>query len=107
MDFDLSEDQRAYRDLAHRFAEQEIVPVAESYDQTGDYPWPILRKAFEVGLMYVNVPERYGGAALDKKGVLGTTYCLSAVALDSDHFLSFRPALSNNRHAVPCRRLLQ
>ncbi|MCS6845803.1 MAG: acyl-CoA dehydrogenase family protein [Caldilineales bacterium] len=59
--FELSDEQRMLRDLAHQFAEKEIVPVAAHYDTTGEYPWPIIRKGFDLGLMNLNIPEEYGG----------------------------------------------
>lgn len=33
------------RDLARQFAEKEIKPQAEHYDTSGEYPWPIIKKA--------------------------------------------------------------
>ena len=64
MDLDLSEEQQMLRDLAREFAREEVLPVAEHYDQSGDYPWPIVEKAQKVGLVGSNVPEAYGGAGL-------------------------------------------
>jgi acyl-CoA dehydrogenase len=61
VDFTLTDEQRALQDLAHDFAEGEIRPVAAEYDRTGDWPDPVLRKAWEVGLMNFGLPERYGG----------------------------------------------
>lgn len=62
--FELSEDQRAIRDLARKFAQEEIAPVAVEYDRSGEFPWDIARKAFEVGLMNFNIPTEYGGGGL-------------------------------------------
>jgi acyl-CoA dehydrogenase len=64
MDFELNDDQRAYQSLAHDFAKNEIIPQAEHYDETGEYPWPIIHKAFDAGLMYVNVPQKWCGAGV-------------------------------------------
>ncbi len=64
IDFSLTDEQQAIRKLAHEFAEQEIVPVAAEYDRTAKFPWPIIEKAFDVGLMNLNIPEAYGGAGL-------------------------------------------
>src|SRR4051794_41983821 len=46
--------------MARDFA-QEIRPVAWEYDRDGTWPDDILRKAWELGLMNVHVPEEYGG----------------------------------------------
>lgn len=64
IDFNLTDEQQAIRKLAHEFAEQEIVPVAAEYDRSAKFPWPIIEKAYDVGLMNLNIPEAYGGAGL-------------------------------------------
>ncbi|MCB9777459.1 MAG: acyl-CoA dehydrogenase family protein [Alphaproteobacteria bacterium] len=64
MSFNLSEEQEALRALAHEFAENEIRPVAPHHDETGEYPWDVLRKAHELGLMNTHIPEDCGGLAL-------------------------------------------
>lgn len=62
--FSMSEEQAALRDHARDFATREIRPVAEHYDRTMEYPWEVLRKAHEVGLMNSHVPEKLGGLGL-------------------------------------------
>ncbi|EPQ31591.1 uncharacterized protein PFL1_00924 [Pseudozyma flocculosa PF-1] len=62
--FGLNEDQEAYRDLARKFAREEIIPVAKHYDQTMEYPVPVLKKGWELGLMNTHIPEEYGGPGL-------------------------------------------
>jgi acyl-CoA dehydrogenase len=62
IDFTLTEDQRNIRELAHDFAEKEIRPVAWEYDRDATWPQEIIRKAWGVGLMNSQLPERYGGA---------------------------------------------
>ncbi len=61
MDYLLTEEQEAVRDLARTIAEEEIRPVAAHYDVTGEFPWPVVRKMAEVDLFGVLVPEEYGG----------------------------------------------
>jgi acyl-CoA dehydrogenase len=63
-DFDLSEEQQAFRDVARTFARCEIAPVAAQYDESGEFPWEVLRKAHRAGLINLEVPEEYGGAGL-------------------------------------------
>src|SRR3989440_9460754 len=66
LDFSLTPEQEEIRGLAHEFAEKEIRPVAPHYDETEEFPWPVLNKAHEVGLTPVAVmPEAYGGGGLD------------------------------------------
>jgi acyl-CoA dehydrogenase len=62
LDFTLSEQQRNIRELAHDFAEKEIRPVAWDYDRDATWPQEIITKAWDVGLMNSQLPEKYGGA---------------------------------------------
>lgn len=62
--FALNEEQQMIRQLARDFARNEIAPVAEQYDQSHEYPWPVVRKAQELGLTTLNIPEAYGGLGL-------------------------------------------
>src|SRR5919204_1910571 len=64
VDFALTEEQRALRDLAREFARKEIAPVAALYDREHRFPWEVMRKAFDTGLMNVIVPREYGGGGL-------------------------------------------
>src|SRR3989441_8371526 len=48
--FELSDEQKEIRDWVHGFAEKEIRPVAHEYDEKEEFPWPIVKKAAEVGL---------------------------------------------------------
>lgn len=46
--------------MTKKFVREEIIPVAAQYDKTGEYPWPIIRKAWELGLMNNHVPAEIG-----------------------------------------------
>jgi acyl-CoA dehydrogenase len=61
IDFNLTAEQQALRELAHEFAQNEIRPVAPAHDRTGEFPWEVIRKAHNIGLMNLTVPEEYGG----------------------------------------------
>jgi acyl-CoA dehydrogenase len=61
IDFTLSDEQQAMRDLAHTFAEQEIRPVAGELDEREEFPWDLVHKAGEIGLTSYAFPERLGG----------------------------------------------
>src|SRR4030095_2697347 len=63
VDFTLTDEQNALREMAHDFAVKEIRPVAWEYDKDGAWPEDVLRKAWEIGLMNSHVPEEYGGSA--------------------------------------------
>jgi acyl-CoA dehydrogenase len=61
--FDLTytEEQEALVQTARDFTRKEIIPVAGHYDETGEFPRDILKRAWETGLMNIEVPEKYGG----------------------------------------------
>src|SRR5918994_6191589 len=62
IDFSLTDEQQALREMAHDFAEREMRPVAWECELEGTWPAEIIEKAWEVGLMNPHIPERYGGA---------------------------------------------
>jgi acyl-CoA dehydrogenase len=64
VDFTLTDEQKALRELAHDFAAKEIRPVAWELDRDGTWPQAIIDKAHEVGLMNTHLPEEYGGPGL-------------------------------------------
>lgn len=64
MNFDINDDQKELLDLAERFTREEIIPNAPHYDKTGEYPWPVLKKAHELGLMNLHIPQEFGGMGL-------------------------------------------
>jgi acyl-CoA dehydrogenase len=61
VDFTLTDEQIALREMAHDFAEKEIRSVAWEFDKEGTWPAAILEKAWELGLMNSHIPEEYGG----------------------------------------------
>jgi acyl-CoA dehydrogenase len=64
LDFSLTPEQESLRDLARKFARTEMAPHAAECDRTGRFPEEIYRKAFDLGLMNLNVPAEYGGSGL-------------------------------------------
>ncbi|GAB4345696.1 MAG: acyl-CoA dehydrogenase family protein [Candidatus Abyssubacteria bacterium] len=62
--FSLTDEQKMLQETAHKFAEQEIRPKAAQYDKSGEVPYEILQKAFDVGLMNETIPQEYGGGGL-------------------------------------------
>lgn len=65
MNFELTEEQRMIQDMARKFAEREIKPVAAELDRTHKHPAEIVAKMGELGLMGVAIPDTYGGAGMD------------------------------------------
>merc|ERR1719333_529858 len=62
--FTPTSEQQEYLDLAEQFTKNEIIPHAPHYDRTGEYPWEVLKKAHETGLMNLHVPQEYGGMGM-------------------------------------------
>uniref|UniRef100_A0A2K6UKE8 Medium-chain specific acyl-CoA dehydrogenase, mitochondrial n=1 Tax=Saimiri boliviensis boliviensis TaxID=39432 RepID=A0A2K6UKE8_SAIBB len=62
--FELTEQQKEFQATARKFAREEIIPVAAEYDKTGEYPIPLIRRAWELGLMNTHIPENCGGLGL-------------------------------------------
>jgi butyryl-CoA dehydrogenase len=65
MDFTLTDEQRMIRDMCREFAEEEIKPRAEEMDRTAEFPYDLIRKMGELGLLGLPFPEAYGGAGAD------------------------------------------
>ncbi|MFC6717486.1 acyl-CoA dehydrogenase family protein [Natrialbaceae archaeon GCM10025810] len=62
MEFGLTEEQQQIREEVRRFAENEIVPEAEKYDEEETFPHEIVDEAAEMGLVGASIPVEYGGA---------------------------------------------
>ncbi len=97
MDFTLTEEQQELQKWAHEFAEKEIRPVAAHYDETEEFPWPVLKKAAEAGLYSIDIylqaqqdptgmtlpllmEETFWGCAGIGLAIFGTGLPLSALA---------------------------
>jgi short-chain 2-methylacyl-CoA dehydrogenase len=65
MDFDLTGEQRLLRDTVRDFARNEVAPVAEELDRTKAFPYELVAKMGELGLMGIPFPEQYGGGGAD------------------------------------------
>jgi acyl-CoA dehydrogenase len=61
IDFSLSDEQKALQDLAQKFTQKEITPIALKYDKEPFIPDQILKKAHAAGLMNMTTPKEYGG----------------------------------------------
>ena len=64
LNFSLTNDQKDLISLAERFTRDEIIPVASHYDKTGEFPWPVIKKAHDVGLLNWHIPQKYGGMGI-------------------------------------------
>jgi alkylation response protein AidB-like acyl-CoA dehydrogenase len=64
MDFELSDDQRAFQETAREFARSEWLPFAPGWDQREEFPVAALRAAAALGFAGIYVGEEFGGSAL-------------------------------------------
>jgi len=62
MDFELSEDLRAMKEAARDFAQKEIAPNADQWDEDHHFPIEIVRQMGELGYFGCPIPEEYGGS---------------------------------------------
>jgi short-chain 2-methylacyl-CoA dehydrogenase len=65
VNFELTDEQRLLRDTVRDFARQEVAPVAEELDRTKAFPYELVAKMGELGLMGIPFPEEYGGGGAD------------------------------------------
>ncbi|HWQ70082.1 MAG TPA: acyl-CoA dehydrogenase [Patescibacteria group bacterium] len=65
MKFELTEEQRLFREMVRDFAVREVAPMAKRVDEEGLFPQETVKKMGELGLMGVAIPTEYGGAGSD------------------------------------------
>jgi butyryl-CoA dehydrogenase len=65
MDFALTDDHRLLQKTVREFAESEVKPLARELDETGHFPRETFKKAAELGLTGIALPEQEGGAGFD------------------------------------------
>src|ERR687897_325520 len=65
MNFDPTEEQRRWRDLARDFAQNEIRPRAAELDREQKFPYDIIADMANLGLLGLSLPEEYGGSGGD------------------------------------------
>ena len=65
MDFDLADEHRLIQRTVRDFATSEVAPVAEELDREKRFPYEIVAKLGELGLMGIPFPEEYGGGGGD------------------------------------------
>jgi len=70
MNFDLTEEHKMLKEMAYKFAQAEIAPIAYDCDKEEKYTPEVRKKAAENGLVGAWIPEEYGGAGV---GILGNT----------------------------------
>jgi len=65
VDFSLTKEQQAIVEKYRDFAQRVILPVRAKYDENGEFPWEVVKKAYDEGLMNSQIPVQYGGEGLN------------------------------------------
>src|SRR2546426_8598435 len=116
MDFRFTEDQALLRRSVREFADTEIRPHVREWDEAQHFPSELVPKLASLGLLGIQFPERYGGAAMS-----GIDYCICieelarvdpAVALSvaahnglcSAHIFAFGSEAQKQHDLVPLAR---
>ncbi|MFN2276667.1 MAG: acyl-CoA dehydrogenase family protein [Candidatus Promineifilaceae bacterium] len=61
----ITEEHRMIQDAARDFAQGSIAPIAEAFDESGEFPLETVRQMGALGFMGIEVPEEYGGVGMD------------------------------------------
>jgi alkylation response protein AidB-like acyl-CoA dehydrogenase len=64
MNFDLSQEQKMLRDMARKFAEQEMLPSLREYESARKVNYALLKKMASLDLRGIHIPKEYGGSGL-------------------------------------------
>ena len=66
MDFNLSEEQKLFQQVIREFCNKKLKPIAEKIDKEEYFPKDMYKQMGEMGLMGMTVPQKYGGAGIDR-----------------------------------------
>lgn len=66
MNFDLTSEQQMFQKIIREFCEKELKPIASKIDKEEYFPYDLYKKMGKMGLMGMTVPQKYGGAGIDK-----------------------------------------
>jgi alkylation response protein AidB-like acyl-CoA dehydrogenase len=113
MDVRLSDDQQLLRSSVREFAERELRPHVMEWDEAQQFPRALLSKCAELGLMGIQFPEQYGGAAMssvdyciciEELARVDPSVCLSIAAhngLGAAHVAMFGTEDQKQQYLVP------
>src|SRR5690242_18817546 len=116
MDVWLTEEQELLRRSVREFAERELRPHVMEWDEAQQFPRALLARFAELGLMGIQFPEQYGGAAMSavdycicikELARVDPSVCLSIAAhngLGAAHIFMFGTEEQRQRYLVPLAR---
>ncbi|MEW6402919.1 MAG: acyl-CoA dehydrogenase family protein [Chloroflexota bacterium] len=100
MNFDLTEEQRMWKNAVHDFVAKEVKPKAHEVDENSEFNREAVRKGAVLGLLGMNIPEEYGGSNVDSISVaiameeLGWGCGSTALALTAHNGLGTSPIVN-------------
>ncbi len=94
MNFELSQEQVMFRDMARKFAEREMLPTLKEYERQHKINYDVIKKMASLGLIGVHIPQEYGGLGLD--------YTTSAIIWEQLGWASWAQTLMSVGHGVLC-----
>ena len=94
LNFGLSEEIEALREMVHRFAQDRIAPIADEIDHSNEFPNELWREMGELGLLGITVSEEFGGADMG--------YIAHVVAMEEISRASAAVGLSYGAHSNLC-----
>jgi len=83
MDFELTEEQKMFQDMARKFAEQEILPSLKENERQEKFDPSIIKKLADQGLLAPHIPQDYGGMGLDylTSAIIWESLCTSSLSV--------------------------
>ncbi|NDH26567.1 MAG: isovaleryl-CoA dehydrogenase [Rhodobacteraceae bacterium] len=94
MSFDLGEDVSALQESVHRWAQEQVKPIAADIDRSNEFPAHLWEEMGDLGLLGVTVPEEYGGTNM--------SYLAHTVAVEEVARASASVSLSYGAHSNLC-----
>jgi len=94
LQFNLGDSIDLLRETVHKFAQHEILPLADTIDRTNDFPHPLWKKLGDLGLLGLTVESDYGGSGLG--------YLAHVIAMEELSRASASVALSYGAHSNLC-----
>ena len=92
MNFELSDEQRMFRDMVRKFAQQEMLPTLKDYERKHKVNYDVIKKLASLGLIGAHIPQEYGGLGLD--------YTTSAIIWEQMSQASWTQTLASVGHSV-------
>jgi alkylation response protein AidB-like acyl-CoA dehydrogenase len=90
MNFELTEEQVMFRNMARKFAQREMLPTLKEYERERKVNYDVIKKLGSLGLIGVQIPQEYGGLGLD--------YTTAAIIWEQLSWASWTQALVSLGH---------